>query len=147
MPSIEHALRKPFFSLMGATLVEVSFLHFRNASLLHTLTQLAVKSDVLKLSSWNLHWTSSRIVRLVWCRRRGYSIASYRATRSVSLLFRHTSYIVVTKICGFATQRTYEFFLLSFSKFVKRIFVNGIVYDCCWLRIRTVFSFMYVIVR
>jgi hypothetical protein len=36
-----------------ATLLEISFLHFRNASLLHTLTQLAVKSDELTLSSWN----------------------------------------------------------------------------------------------
>jgi hypothetical protein len=34
-----------------ATLLEISFLHFLNASLLHTLTQLAVKSDVLMLSS------------------------------------------------------------------------------------------------
>jgi len=29
-----------------ATLLEISFLRFRNASLLHTLTQLAVKSEV-----------------------------------------------------------------------------------------------------
>jgi len=36
-----------------ATLLEISFLHFRNPSLLHTLTQLAVRSDVLMLSSWN----------------------------------------------------------------------------------------------
>ena len=34
-----------------ATLLEISFLHFRNASLLHALTQLAVKSDVLMLPS------------------------------------------------------------------------------------------------
>ena len=34
-----------------ATLLEISFLHFRNAPLLHTLTQLAVKSDVLMLVS------------------------------------------------------------------------------------------------
>jgi len=34
-----------------ATLLEISFLHFRNASLLHTLAQLAVKSGVLMLSS------------------------------------------------------------------------------------------------
>jgi len=58
--------------------------------LLHTLTQLPVKSDMLRLSSWNLHWTSSRNVHLSWCQRRGYSIASSWATRSVTLLFRHT---------------------------------------------------------
>jgi len=50
-----------------ATLLEISFLHFRNKSLLHTLRQLAVKPDMLKLSSWNLHWTSSRNARLGWC--------------------------------------------------------------------------------
>ena len=33
------------------TLLEISFLHFRNASLIHTLAQLAVKSHVLMLSS------------------------------------------------------------------------------------------------
>jgi len=33
------------------TLLEISFLHFRNLSLLHTLTQLDVKPDVLKLLS------------------------------------------------------------------------------------------------
>ena len=68
------------------TLLEISFLHFCNASLPHTLTQLAVKSDVLL--SWNLHWTSSGNVRLGWCWRCGYSIASSPATRSVSLHFR-----------------------------------------------------------
>jgi len=66
---MQHALRKPFsifrkFLLRfikfdtkfdRATLLEISFLHFRNASLLHTLTQLAVKSEVLMLSNWNLH--------------------------------------------------------------------------------------------
>jgi hypothetical protein len=55
-----------------ATLFEISFLHFRNQSLLHTFKQLAVKSDVLTLSKWNLHWTSNRNVRLWRCRRRGY---------------------------------------------------------------------------
>ena len=59
---------------------------------IHTLTQLAVSSYVLSLSSWNLHCISVWNVRLGWCRRRGYSVASSRATRSVSLLFRHTSY-------------------------------------------------------
>ena len=34
-----------------ATLLEISFLHFRKPSLLHTLTQLAVTSDMLMLSS------------------------------------------------------------------------------------------------
>ena len=76
-------------------LLKILFLHFRNMSLLHTLTKLADKSDMLKLSSWNLHWTSSSNVRLGWCLRRGYSVASFRATCSVSLLFRHTSYLPV----------------------------------------------------
>jgi len=67
------------------TLLEFSFFHFRNTSLVHTLTQL--------LSSWNLHWTSSRNVCLGWCQRRGYSVASCRATCSVSLLFRSALYV------------------------------------------------------
>ena len=33
------------------TLLEISFLHFRNTSVIHTLTQLAVKSHLLMLSS------------------------------------------------------------------------------------------------
>jgi len=41
----------------------------------------------------------SRNVRLGWCRRRGYGIASCRATRSVSLLFRPTLYIAVNMVC------------------------------------------------
>jgi len=53
--------------LYRATLLEISFLHFRNTSLLHTLTQLAVKSDVLMLSSWNFHWSPSKNVCLGWC--------------------------------------------------------------------------------
>ena len=58
------------------TLLEISFLHFRNASLLHTFTHLAVKSDVLMLSSWSLRWSSSKNVCLGWCLRCGYSFAS-----------------------------------------------------------------------
>jgi len=78
-----------------ATLLEISFLHFRIASLLHTLTQLAVKSDVLVLSSWNLHWSSSKNVCLGWCLRCGYSFASCRATHSVSLLSWRTTYVCI----------------------------------------------------
>jgi len=78
-----------------ATLLEISFLHFRNASLLHTLTQLAVKSDVLMLAIWNLHWSSSKNVCLGWCLRCGYSVASCRATHSVSLLFWRTTYMIL----------------------------------------------------
>jgi hypothetical protein len=102
VPLIEHALHKPVltfhkflfvFFKFGAkfdcvTLLEILFLHFRNTSLLYT--QLTVKSDMLKLSSWNVHWTSSRNVHRGWCWRHGYSFASCRATRSVSLLFRPT---------------------------------------------------------
>ena len=61
-----------------ATLSKTLLLHFRNVSLVNTLTQLSVKSDMSKLSSWNLHWISSRNVRLGWCRRRCYSFASSR---------------------------------------------------------------------
>jgi hypothetical protein len=39
------------------------------------------------LSSWNLHWSSSKNVCLGWCLRCGYSVASCRATHSVSLLW------------------------------------------------------------
>jgi len=76
-----------------ATLLEISFLHFRNASLLYTLTQLAVNSDVLKLSSWNLHWSSSENICIGWCLRCGYSIANCWATHSVFLLSWRTTYI------------------------------------------------------
>jgi len=79
-----------------ATLLEISFLHFCNASLLHTLTQLTVKSDMLKLLSWNLHWSSSKNVCLGWCPRCGYSIASCRATHSVSLLSWRTVYMIIS---------------------------------------------------
>jgi len=80
----------------GETLLEISFLHFRNSSLLHTLTQLAVKSDMLMLSSWHLHWSSSKNVYLGWCLRCGYSVASCRATHSGSLLSWLTTYVFPT---------------------------------------------------
>ena len=80
-------------------MLKISFLQFRNASLLHTLTQLTFKTDVLMLLSWNLHLTSIRNVRLGWCWRRGYSIASSRATCSVSLLFRHSLYYHLVAQC------------------------------------------------
>ena len=44
------------------------------------------------LSSWNLHWSSSKSVCLGWCLRCGYSFASCRATHSVLLLSWHTLY-------------------------------------------------------
>jgi len=48
---------------------------------------------MLKLSSWNLHWSSSKNVCLGWCLRCGYSFASCRATHSVSLLSWRAVYI------------------------------------------------------
>jgi len=47
-----HKIKVKFDAKFGCVmLLRISFLHFRNASLLHTLTQLTVKSDVLKLLS------------------------------------------------------------------------------------------------
>jgi len=92
-----------------ATLLEISFLHFRNTSLLHTLTQLAVKSDVLMLLSWNFHWSSSNNVCLGWCLMCGYSIASCWATHSVSLLSWCTTYIGLgLKISNFLNSFLHE---------------------------------------
>ena len=83
-----------------ATLLDISFLHFRNPSLLHILTQLAAKSDMLMILSWKLHWSSSKKVCLGWCLSCGYSVASCRATHSVSLLsWRTTYYIIDLEMC------------------------------------------------
>jgi hypothetical protein len=97
-------------------MLQISFLHFRNPSLLHTLTQLAVNSDVLYLSSWNLHWTSSRNVRLVWCLRCGHSVASCWATCSVSLHFRPTVYGNRKFITAFTSARHLS---LSWTKSIQ----------------------------
>jgi hypothetical protein len=55
------------------------------------------------LSSWNLHWQSSRNVCLCWCQRRGYNFASSWAIRSVTSLFRHTLYILCRCFCQLQT--------------------------------------------
>ena len=81
-----------------ATLLEISFLHFRNTSLLHTLTQHAVKWEELMLASWNLHWSSSKNICLGWCLSCGYSFARCRATHSVSLLSWRTAYSSACKV-------------------------------------------------
>ena len=52
------------------------------------------------LSSWNLHWSSSKNVCLGWCLRCGYSVASCRAMHSVSLLSWHTTYIHSFRFAG-----------------------------------------------
>ena len=73
-------------------LLQISFLHFRNVSLLNTLTQLTVKSDVL---SYRVETCTEHQVRtyiLADVKGVGYSVASSQATCSVSLLFRHTLY-------------------------------------------------------
>jgi len=70
-------------------LLEISFPHFCNASLLRTLTQLTVTTDVLMLLSWNLHWSSSKNVCLGWCLRCGYNFASCRATHCVITFLMH----------------------------------------------------------
>jgi hypothetical protein len=65
----------------------------------YTHTQLAAKSDVLTLSSWNLNWKSCRNVSLCWSRRRGYRFSNSRAMRSVALLFGHTLYPARWRYC------------------------------------------------
>ena len=77
----------------SATLLGISFLHFRDVSLLHENTQFAIKSDVLMLTSWNSHWSASKNVCLGWCLGCGYSVASFRATHSVSLLSWRITYM------------------------------------------------------